>query len=201
MLWYTLTTLLQSQLLWIWRFESITAYLKDARNNNYIIRDIHPVILQQLLSLLTSGINSSNQDFLKPDDLQLQVSTAPSSIYLLLDQLQNQQSYGYRLCAQRLTVFNGARPSGKTRALSCCGKLVIEKQMPKSRFKFNSDSSKNIHAIQTETTKQQDSRKPIQFPLKKQLSSARQPSNFDDLNMDMMKTVDCNVHKCDESGM
>ncbi|KAH6561451.1 hypothetical protein BASA62_009819, partial [Batrachochytrium salamandrivorans] len=54
------------------------------------IRDIHPVILQQLLSLLTSGINSSNQDFLKPDDLQLQVSTAPSSIYLLLDQLQNQ---------------------------------------------------------------------------------------------------------------
>ncbi|KAH9248660.1 hypothetical protein BASA81_013639 [Batrachochytrium salamandrivorans] len=72
-----------------------------------------------------------------------------------------------------------------------CGKAGHRKaNCPKSRFKFNSDSSKNIHAIQTEFMKQQDSGKPIQFPLRKQLSSARQPSNFDDLNMDMMKTVD-----------
>ncbi|KAH9244121.1 hypothetical protein BASA81_018506 [Batrachochytrium salamandrivorans] len=131
---------------------------------------------------ITSHFRNQQQQprFLKPDDLQLQVSTAPSSIYLLLDQLKIKQSYGYRLCAQRLTVFNGAKPSGKTRALSCCGKAGHRKaNCPKSRFKFNSDSSKNIHAIQTETTKQQDSGKPIQFPLKKQLSSARQPSNFD----------------------
>ncbi|KAH9271423.1 hypothetical protein BASA83_006265 [Batrachochytrium salamandrivorans] len=81
-----------------------------------------------------------------------------------------------------------------------CGQAGHRKvNCPKSQFKFNSDSSKNIHAIQTETTKQQDSRKPIRLSLKKQLSSARQPSNFDTLNMDMMKTVDCNVHECDES--
>ncbi|KAH9265483.1 hypothetical protein BASA83_011075 [Batrachochytrium salamandrivorans] len=47
--------------------------------------------------------------------------------------------------------------------------------------------------------KQQDSRKPNRLSSKKQLSSARQPSNFDNLNMDMMKTVDGGVHECDES--
>ncbi|KAH9247956.1 hypothetical protein BASA81_014416 [Batrachochytrium salamandrivorans] len=83
--------------------------------------------------------------------------------------------------------------------LVCGGADHQKANCPKSRFKFNSDSSKNIHAIQTETMKQQDSRKPIQLPSKKQLSSARQSSILDNLNMDMMKTVDCNVHECDES--
>ncbi|KAH9263207.1 hypothetical protein BASA83_013448 [Batrachochytrium salamandrivorans] len=81
-----------------------------------------------------------------------------------------------------------------------CGEAGHRKTTcPKSRFKFNSDSSRNIHAIQTEDTKQQDSRKPNRLSSKKQLSSARQPSNFDTLNMDMMKTVDGGVHECDES--
>ncbi|KAH6598435.1 hypothetical protein BASA61_002843, partial [Batrachochytrium salamandrivorans] len=62
MLWYTSTTLLQSQQLWIWQFESITGYLKDARNNHYIIRDIHPVILQQLYHFSLRN-HSSNQIF------------------------------------------------------------------------------------------------------------------------------------------
>ncbi|KAH9274712.1 hypothetical protein BASA83_002910 [Batrachochytrium salamandrivorans] len=67
------------------------------------------------------------------------------------------------------------------------------------KSRFNSDSSRNIHAIQTESTKQQTSRKPNRLSSKKQLSSDRQPSNFDTLNMDMMKTVDGGVHECDKS--
>ncbi|KAH9263481.1 hypothetical protein BASA83_013113 [Batrachochytrium salamandrivorans] len=79
-----------------------------------------------------------------------------------------------------------------------CGKAGHRKTTcPKSRF--NSDSSRNIRAIQTKSMKQQDSRKPIQLSLKKQLSSTRQQSNFDNLNMDMMKTVDGGIHECDGS--
>ncbi|KAH9275519.1 hypothetical protein BASA83_001800 [Batrachochytrium salamandrivorans] len=81
-----------------------------------------------------------------------------------------------------------------------CGETGHRKvNCPKSRFKFKSDSSKNIHAIQTESMKQQNPREPIRLSSKKQLSSARQFSNFDTLDMDMMKTVDCKVHECDES--
>ncbi|KAH9265263.1 hypothetical protein BASA84_001751 [Batrachochytrium salamandrivorans] len=47
--------------------------------------------------------------------------------------------------------------------------------------------------------KQQNPREPIRLSSRKQLSSARQFSNFDTLDMDMMKTVDCKVHECDES--
>ncbi|KAH9269838.1 hypothetical protein BASA83_008156 [Batrachochytrium salamandrivorans] len=72
-----------------------------------------------------------------------------------------------------------------------CGEAGHQKSnCPKSRFKFNSDSSRNICAIQTEFMKQQNPREPIQLSSKKQLSSDRQHFNFDNLNMDMMKTVD-----------
>ncbi|KAH9263637.1 hypothetical protein BASA83_012945 [Batrachochytrium salamandrivorans] len=80
-----------------------------------------------------------------------------------------------------------------------CGEAGHQKvACPKSRFKLKSDSSRNIHAIQKEFTKQQNSKEPIQLSSKKQLSSDRQHFNFDNLNMDMMKTVDGGVHECDE---
>ncbi|KAH6564934.1 hypothetical protein BASA60_010094 [Batrachochytrium salamandrivorans] len=87
----------------------------------------------------------------------------------------------------------------KTRTLSCLWRSWSSKsKLPKSRFKFNQILREHPR-YPNGRQKQQDSRKPIRLPLKKQLSSARQPSNFDTLNMDMMKTVDGGVHECDES--
>ncbi|KAH9244446.1 hypothetical protein BASA81_018138, partial [Batrachochytrium salamandrivorans] len=62
-----------------------------------------------------------------------------------------------------------------------CGKAGHRKTTC-SKSRFNSNSLRNIQAIQTEFMKQQDSRKPNRLSSKKQLSSARQPSNFDNLN-------------------
>ncbi|KAH9271461.1 hypothetical protein BASA83_006313 [Batrachochytrium salamandrivorans] len=129
----------------------------------------YPVILQQLLSLLTSGINSSNQDFLKPDDLQLQ---SQHGSFVDLPSATNstskiKQSYGYRLCAQRLTVFNGARPSGKNKDFALfVAKLVIAKNPDIDltfiqRFKYGSRSSefkKPVLQVSSNTSNRSHSR-------------------------------------------
>ncbi|KAH9263105.1 hypothetical protein BASA83_013570 [Batrachochytrium salamandrivorans] len=78
------------------------------------------------------------------------------------------------------------------------GSWSSKNNLPQVSIQFNSDSSRNIHAIQTEDTKHKTlGNQSVIF--RRQLSSARQPSNFDTLNMDMMKTVDGGVHECDES--
>ncbi|KAH9269328.1 hypothetical protein BASA83_008693, partial [Batrachochytrium salamandrivorans] len=75
--------------------------------------------------------------------------------------------------------------------LVCGGADHRKVNCPKSRFKFKSYSSRNIYAIQNESTKQQTSRKPIQFPLRKNFcfldlhfGSAFMPTFFIDCGAD-----------------
>ncbi|KAH9245037.1 hypothetical protein BASA81_017519 [Batrachochytrium salamandrivorans] len=107
---------------------------------------------------------------------------------------------GYQLCAQRSRIFYGARHRMKHELCLVCGEAGHRKgNLSQVQVQVNSDSSRTSTQSRQKSMKQQDSRKPIQLPLRKQLSSARQSSNFDNLNMDMMKTVDGGVHECDES--
>ncbi|KAH9263125.1 hypothetical protein BASA83_013538 [Batrachochytrium salamandrivorans] len=155
MLWYTLTTLLQSQLLWIWRFESITAYLKDARNNDYI-HQRHSSSYSPATPITSHFRNQQQQ----PRFFETRRSATPSQHGSFVDlpsarptpKSNNHMDIDFVRRGSLSLMEQDHRV--KQGLCLVCGKAGHRKaNCPKSRFKFNSDSSKNIHAIQTEIHK------------------------------------------------